>query len=152
MADYRVAIESLVADCNGAPVYIRAEDIIVLEDSETTATGTVRFRHNGKLCTTSTEDFLNEIQGIEIGDGFVAECGGYKVNVERSDAGWIAGVLEATSDPQWLWKAETSNPETGKKEATEMLEKLASIELRQELRWRYRRAERRRRGAKAGLG
>jgi hypothetical protein len=135
MAEYRVAIESVVADCNDAPVYIRAEDIIVLENSETTATGMVRFRYDGKLCSTSTEDFLNAIQGIEIGDRFVAECGGYKVNVERSDSGWIAGVLGATSGPRWLWKAETSNPETGKKEATEMLEKLASIELRQALRW-----------------
>jgi hypothetical protein len=79
----------------------------------------------------SPEDFLNATRYAHIGGRFVADCGDYRVIVELSDDGWIAGVRDA-SGARWLQK--TSNPETGKREATEMLAKLAKIELRQELR------------------
>jgi len=83
----------------------------------------------------SPEDFLYATRYAHIGGRFVADCGDYRVIVELSDDGWIAGVRDA-SGARWLQK--TSNPETGKREATEMLAKLAKIELRQELRWKYR--------------
>ena len=123
------------ANCNGVPVYIRAGNI-VLEKSGITPRGMIRFQHGGKACTMVSDDFLNATLDIAIGDSWVAHCGGHEVTVKLFDDGWIVGLLGA-SGAKW---DRASDPETGKRLATEMLAKSAGIEVPHELEWKYCRA------------
>jgi hypothetical protein len=135
MAHYRIAKAPFIANCNGMPVYIRVGNIL-LEKSGITPSGMIRFQHDGKACTMMSDDFLNATLDIAVEDSLVAHCGGYELTVKLFDGGWIVGVNGA-SGAKW---DRASDPETGKRLATEMLAKSAGIEVLWELEWKYRRA------------
>ena len=134
MADYRFAKLPFIANCNGVPVYIQTGNIL-LKESGINPSGMVRFHHEGKACTMVADDFLNATLEIAIGDSLIAHCDGYEVTVKLLDGGWIVGVNGA-SGAKW---DRASDPETGKRLATEMLAKSARIEVLWELEWKHRR-------------
>jgi hypothetical protein len=134
-ADYRFAKVPFIANCNGVPVYIPAGNI-VLEKSGITPRGMIRFQHEGNACMMVSDDFLKATLDIAIGDSLVAHYGGYEVTVKLFDGGWIVGLLGA-SGAKW---DRASDPETGKRLATEMLAQSAGIEVPHELEWKYYRA------------
>jgi len=135
MADYRRTKEPTTAHCDGAPIYIRADDILLVDPSET-ASGLVRFKHAGKTCTMPPEEFLNATESIEAGDKYVAVFYEYKAAIQLTEGGWIAGVMNTSGT--WLEKVDAPNPEAGKEAAVEMLKQLANIEARPKLTWKYK--------------